>query len=436
MNETVISLKSDILEISQHLNEFLKKRTTVFVDYEPNLQDFTTTREVWITVWWKKKEAIKFIVPKNRIGTFLGILSNTLFSANVLMITWDIKRLFSYFRYRWPHQINFLSRIIDLKYSEAYMGIEGEKPTIWEEAMKRVGPFIDNKNWCKIHQRIHIPLATDVLPAIETVGLVDTEDRIKKYCYYDIEGQKNGRLSSYKAFEACFLPLNMHPEEKIKFSPGFEKKFMIFDYKHMEASVLQWLSGDEVLRQILCAGQDIYEAIYSIVSGGHPCNTPEKRQLIKNSFLPVVYGAQAKTLAEQLDISPKGAETLISKFYDSFPTAMTWVQEQQDRAKDQKVADYFGRIRSYDKPYIARNAVIQSVAAMICLDKLVVLYGRLKNYMQFIATIHDAYLGVVEDKYLDHVAKEGRLILEAPSDLAPGLRLKVDCKASPDLSQI
>jgi len=436
MNEN-IPVPSNLWEISKELHKFLKNRSTLFLTYEPNLYDFTTKQEAFLTLHAKDR-ALRIPIIVRELPSQIGDLSNTLFSAQMLVVSWDIKRLFSYFRFNLPkhYSINFLARILDLKYSEAYLGIDNERrPASWIEAMERVRVFIENKDLSKIHQRIHIPLATEVLPFIETNGLIDREEQTRKYCYYDIEGQVNGRLSSCKAFDMCYTPHQMSHEQKERFSPGLDKKFVSFDYNNIEVRVLSFLSGDKALSKIVESEEDVYKAVYRIIAR-RECDTPEKRQFIKDSFLQVVYGVGARRLAEQLQESQVVAEKLIENLYKIFPQVFSWAQSQQDKAKIGSVADIFGRIRSYDKAYIARNAVIQGPTAVLCLDKLVLLHSRMKNYIKLVATIHDGYLGVVEDADVEYVVKEGKSILESSSDLFSGLRLRVSCEVGSNLTSM
>ena len=42
---------------------------------------------------------------------------------------------------------------------------------------------------------------------------------------------------------------------------------MMFDFRNMEVNMLQWLSKDERLGEIVAKENDVYSAIYEVVTG-------------------------------------------------------------------------------------------------------------------------------------------------------------------------
>src|SRR6185503_18156205 len=127
---------------------------------------------------------------------------------------------------------------------------------------------IVNNEFCwKVHQQIHIPLAVRVIPKIETSAFRDQVDRMYRYSFYEIEGQQNGRLRCFQAFDNSVLAHNLKPEDKVRFRPNQDSVFAVIDFKSLEAHVLQWLSKDERLGKIISSGRDIYTTIYSLLFG-------------------------------------------------------------------------------------------------------------------------------------------------------------------------
>jgi DNA polymerase family A len=422
-------------DISVALAKFLEKSSAIWFKYKPEVENFTIDLDIHISISTKEAD-LDFDIPDDGISTFIGILQNTIFAKDRIVITWDIKKFFTYLKFRCPEfQFDIQSKIIDLKYSESFLGIRNKEPIKWSEVINRASKFISNSDLRKISQYIHQPLVTEVLPAIETFGLINQEDSRWDYCYYELEEHINGRLKCKSLGNNFYLPHSWRQEKKSKYSPGYEKKFIIFDYLHMEVSVFQWLSGDKVLGDIIKSGKDVYAGIYQILSNKQ-CTSDTHRQFVKNLFLPVVFGMQSQKLASQLDISQKGAESLISKIYENFPTAMTWVEKQQGKFKESPfVSDCLGRVRKYEESYKIRSAVIQSPAAVICLEKLVLLHYQCKK-LKLIASIHDAFVGIVEDKAVDYVVNEAKQLLESPSEFAPGLSLKVNCEIGSNLNEL
>jgi DNA polymerase I-like protein with 3'-5' exonuclease and polymerase domains len=201
----------------------------------------------------------------------------------------------------------------------------------------------------------------------------------------------------------------------------------------MEVSMLQWLTKDEKLGKIINSGRDLYSVIYSLVSGSSYSENKETRKLIKNALLPIMYGVQEEKLAEITKISVGGARLLIEKVQQHFGTAMKWLEEVQEKAKTETTEDYFGRPRKQENYWAARNMVVQSPAAVVCLEKLIKLHEHLKNVVM---SIHDAYILTVDHKDLRDFSEAAVAILESPSELCSNLRLKTECKFGTNLAEL
>jgi DNA polymerase I-like protein with 3'-5' exonuclease and polymerase domains len=205
----------------------------------------------------------------------------------------------------------------------------------------------------------------------------------------------------------------------------------------MEVYVLQWLSKDERLGKIISSGRDIYSTIYSLLYG-RKCNK-ENRQLIKESFLPIVYGMQSESISDRLNINVSEAKELLKRINGFFSTAMDWVQDQQDKAKKSSVVcDYFERPRDYSdrSPLAVRNAVVQGPAAIVCMEKLISLFDKVFKQCEIVASIHDAYVLDIPCNLMYDVVYYATEVLQEPSVFMPGLKLTVDVNIGNDLENI
>jgi DNA polymerase I-like protein with 3'-5' exonuclease and polymerase domains len=208
--------------------------------------------------------------------------------------------------------------------------------------------------------------------------------------------------------------------------------------KYCEVVVLQWLSQDEKLKEIMASGVDLHQEIYQLVTGD-VCDSSEKREISKRLFLPVVYGCGAKRLSENLGLPIETSKEIIDRIHRLFPTAMAWIVNKQVMAKTQTVQDYFGRPRNFgeNESYLARNFVVQSVAATVCLEKLVDVYRAIsKKNCRICFTIHDGYGLVCSKSDALSVIKIVKPILESESKLCPGLELKSTVKFGKKLDQL
>jgi len=371
------------------------------------------------------------------------MLGKSVFKQDNVVIGWDVKQLFSYLKYNLPPhwRIPNYCHFVDLKLGEAFLGVFRDCPYTFDEAVKRTSLLMNNPQWVKINQSVFTPLITDVIPGIESVGITNRSAGRRQHVCYFIEGQANGRMNTKVVCDNFFNPHNLSDEQKKEFSAGHEKKFLVFDYKSMEVGVLEWLTKDERLGEIIRSGEDVYSAIYCVVSGSNKCSEAN-RKLIKKVFLPVVYGCQAKQLAEDLGISVGGASSLIETINEKFATALDWVKSHQDRLKQSSVVkDRFGRVMDFGegsnrKPWSVRNAVVQGPAALICLEKLIQLYQQKSPSMDVVASIYDGFVCTVDSRCWESVAVHAKEVLESPSQLAPDCVLRVGIGVGEDWGKL
>jgi DNA polymerase I-like protein with 3'-5' exonuclease and polymerase domains len=280
----------------------------------------------------------------------------------------------------------------------------------------------------------------EVLPDIETTPIVDIEEKTSKYAHYQIEGQINGRLLSSNKFQKSYIPHRLGPLDKENLRPfGYGKLFIYADFKNCEVTVLQHLSQDDHLKELIDSKEDFYSQIYKIVTG-QDCEDKQTRNNAKILFLPVMYGCGYKRLASNLKISEDTANLYISKIHEEFPVAISYMQKQQETAKSKKeVCDYFGRIRKFEEPYKARNFVIQSVAAAVCLEKIVSLYREIKISnldLEIAFTVHDGfgfYTNPANSKESFNLIKS---VLESESVLCKGLKLNTKIEFGKNLNKM
>jgi hypothetical protein len=376
------------------------------------------------------------------LGPTLELLGSAIFAnGHMAVIGWNVKNLYSYVRFHWAAPLGTGCQLVDLAAMEGLLGTRGGRPRDLEEAAARTLRVIRHPNWRRlrgIYDRVHLPLITEVIPELETVGVLDREGRRMLYAHYEVEGQVNGRLRCSKAYKNAYNPHCITPEDKARLlPPGPDDVFLILDFSHLEVSVLQWLSGDDRLGKILSSGEDLYRGIFRSLTGS-ACDSEKKRSWSKAVFLPVVYGQSAKSLAERLKVSPRTAEMVVGLVYARFPRALGWVRDCQRYAINQCCQDFFGRTRWFDpaESYKVRNFVVQAPAALVCLDKLVKLYRSLPPDARLAAHIHDGYVLYARQSAARATADLAQGVLEADDGLCPGLRLKTSCKIGPSLLEM
>lgn len=412
----------------------------MYVRAEPENIDFTAGGTGKLLVVSSVGE-ITIPLSSQNLTTILGFLSSTVFSDEMTVIGWGIKSLFSFLKYHLQSPYVTACNILDLKVLESLCDRREDAPVDFWAAMTRLQAVVKDEAWPKLkmlYKHVYQPLMTKVMPALETQGMLDQKNRVTLYSSYEVDSGKNGRLKCSQAFKSCFNPHSITPEDKVRFRPRLlNDQFLLFDFRHMEVSVLQWLTGDEHLGEILSLEHDPYKVIFKLISHTD-CDNDNKRDACKSFFLPVVYGMGATTLAKELSLSQGTAETIIKRIYSLFPKALAWVQERQKEAQTDNVCyDVLGRRRYFnDRHYRARDFVVQSPASAVCLEKLVLLHDAIGGYASLAAHIHDGYLITVSKAATRAVADIGTEVLQGDSLLCPGLKLKVTCKLGRSLDAL
>jgi len=415
---------------AQAIREMVQGQKTFFIRFRPEIIDFTNP-EVEVELEIHTKKTSFTIGLRKKLRQLIPLLQHTIFKSGNNVICWNIKPFFSYARYKTGVDFKFDGVLADLKIIGAYLSKDYNAKS-WQEAVGHMSDVVGNHKvfWRDIYKPIHLPLIKKVIPQMEIKPVIDQKRRQILHAYYEIEGQVNGRLKCMMAFLRGFNPHSLGPEQRGAFLPyGEHNKFMYLDYRHNEVSVLQWLSGDKTLAEML-VGLDFYESLFEMITG-EKCNSEKRRKFSKMAFLPVIYGIATTTLAENLKISNKFAEHIVNKLNRLFPSAMSFVKNQQLHYG--YATDCLGRVRKFDNSHRVRNFVIQSPASMVCLEKLIKLSEKTK-YLGF--SVHDGYGLYVPEGKCKQVSKIAKEVLESPSNILPGLKLKVSCKIGPTLNDL
>lgn len=402
-----------------------EKAGTVYIRCQPEVPDFTIKEPVKIALHGTTT-TIEIELDHKNASVVAGMLTSPVFTVRTLL-AWNLKPLLSYFQHVLGRVPNIHPSPLDLCVIEKFLGINESAPENMAMALNRFRRVGEYKSWKKIYQHLHLPLMLRVLPSMETTPLLDEFEKTAKYSYYEIEGQRHARLLSYKKLSYSYLPHTMGDDQKELLIPrGRDNVFVYADINHCEVTVLQWLSQDMQLREIMDSGRDLYERIYEIICND-ACND-YKRKLLKLTFLKVIYGMGSQSLSNELHITQEVAAELINRLRKSFPTAFDWIVNQQNLAKENGVAeDYFGRPRTFteDNYYLARNFVVQSPAATACLEKLVSIHDAMEALgAQLAFSVHDGYGIVCREGGVLKVLAALEKVMSQESKLCPGLMLK------------
>lgn len=394
----------------------------VFI-FTENVLDFTNPSISKLFIFTKVLQiSIPIPVPKK---DFCELVSALEVQLDGLIICWDLKNIQSYILSITGKTFPFI-KFYDLKILESYLGLDLPRPLSFAEAVGRLKAVTKHTGWAnlkKIYNAVYIPLITEVIPKIETLGLGHVVKRAILHPYYEIGGQINGRMKCSSLFHKSFNPHCLSEEDRknLRFS-AYDNVFMYYDFKNMEVYVLQWLSKDPLLGHVLNSYDDAYLGIWEVIVGS---SNESSREKCKKIFLPIVFGMGAEMVSKRLECSLATAEKLRDMVYKRFSIAIEWVRRYHVE-QDGTCVDYFGRIRKFGNEYYkVRNFVIQSSASLICLHKLIKLHEEIKDIAKVCFHLHDGYAIITNIKDKDRVAKLGIDVLQSEDNLYLGLKLKV-----------
>lgn len=428
-----------MLDFSCQLYDLLKTNRSVYLKTFPDIPDFTSTLPFRIIIWGLNSK-VELDVDSKNIQSVIALFDHTIFDKTQVdrLYVWNLKSLATYFHFHTQKFFYPQTSVIDLRVIENFLAIRKNVPENLIEAVNRTRPVVQYKGWQSLYKQIYLPLTLKVLPSIETTPVLNTALKRPEYPYYEIEGQINGRMNCYNKFSKGYLPHTMGSDIRKVLKPRGEGfRFLCSDFRHCEVSVLQWLSDDPKLKEILDSGLDLHSRIYEVITESQ-CDTETKRNFSKKMFLPIMYGCGPKGLAENLNVAENIGSSLIQRVRFHFPAAWAWMQERQELAKRGEIQDYFGRPRTFpeNQTYLARNFSVQGVAATVCLEKLVRLHDSLNEDAQLAFSIHDGYgiiTTITSAKKTYKIVKE---ICESESQLCSGLKMKVEIKFGANLEDM
>ena len=279
----------------------------------------------------------------------------------------------------------------------------------------------------------------DVLPT-----LVNSETG-KIHTTFNQTGTVTGRLSSQDP-NLQNIPIRTSLGQEIRrafvASPGYE--LLSFDYSQIELRLAASLSGDERMIEAFRTGKDIHTMTAALVGGVEENSvTPIMRRAAKTINFGILYGMGAMSLAENLGISHKEADTFIREYFMQFPHIKTYLEETKRKAAEQGyVETLFGRRRYFknisqlgwqarrEAERMAINAPIQGSDADIVKTAMIRIFHELKDgflcdEVRMLLQVHDELLFEVRTEKRGAYADKIRFLMETIVHLQTPLTVEV-----------
>ena len=429
---------SQLQDLSVTLYELMSSERLVCCSWEPHSLDSTTLAKLFLKfkIHLINGTVYTLAVNANNAMLFQKIFEKINSAKTIPLLGHNWKEVFTFFKRITGRDLK-LKCIIDLAWFESYLSLDSTSGDI-KAQIRLFKQVLSNANIWALYKDVYEPLITLTVPTMESFGLINDSLGQLVYPNYHVEGQENGRLSCSCNFKRCYNPHSLGESEKKELlTKSSEYKFISFDFRNMEVSVLADLANDDVLMDIIKNNSlKVYETIFEMVTGLQ--NHTDSRNFGKKMFLPCIYGQGVGGLAKSLDISREQSAIYLDKLSTIFKKSFQFVEQSQKKAAEQNtINDKFGRIRhlASEEAHKARNFVIQSPAALICLGFLNNLQSQCGNTYNLAFSVHDGYYIVAHDTKLQdayHLAK--KILTQASKHL--NVKLQVSAKIGKTLDKM
>ena len=216
-----------------------------------------------------------------------------------------------------------------------------------------------------------------------------------------------GRLSSADP-NLQNIPIRTEMGRQIRkaFIPEPGWKMLSADYSQVELRILAHMSGDEVLREAFCEGEDIHERTALEVTGVLPGTiTPEIRRMAKAVNYGVVYGLSPFGLSQNIGVPVDEARRFIDGYFERYAGVKKFID---DTLEDARRTGYVETLRGRRRPIpdinhsnrnlrgfaerTAINTPMQGTAADIIKQAMLNIHPRLRKEgfkSRMILQVHD-----------------------------------------------
>ena len=254
---------------------------------------------------------------------------------------------------------------------------------------------------------------------------------------YFIHGRLNqvatatGRLSSTAP---NLQNISANPIKKAFISRwGADGSLVEFDFSQLEVAVLAHVTGDLQLIDDIKHGRDIHSELFKQMFKRFP--TKDERKWFKRLTFGLIYGAGAKTLAENAGCDIHVAKEFIRTFYSRYPSVQLWNIEIEKRSRIESKYEAGETIKTFRmktetgrlyvfKEYLSKfsdtkthtfsptelkNYPVQGLATGDIVPMMLgILFRKLvgRDDVKLVNTVHDSILLDVKDTVLTTIIKE------------------------------
>lgn len=208
------------------------------------------------------------------------------------------------------------------------------------------------------------------------------------------------------------------PQQKVKdvfvARPG--TIFAEIDYSQAEIRVAAHYTKEESIIDAIRQGKDIHQTVADAAG--------IDRQTAKTINFATIYGAGAKRLAEQLNVTVAQAQKFLNKYNETYPGYKRTSRQAQDVASSRMFVEFWNRRRrNYNErdsePHTAFNQIIQGGVGQMVIRTMCKLHKELPEFGLRVQ-IHDSFLAEVQSETSrDIIAEAQRIMHDQPQFCTP-----------------
>lgn len=264
-------------------------------------------------------------------------------------------------------------------------------------------------------------LHPQLLPLASTGRLIGARGSFMNLPAHDKDGRVEKGLPS-RADEITYM---------VKCPPGF--KLLHVDYSQIELRIAALLSGDKTMKGVFQRDEDPHAATGSKIFGisieeilSSKENKEKYRQPCKKINFGLLYGATARKLSQQINMSLEEATKLLEEYFIVYPGIKNYIDTYKNLVDTQMFVETpYGNRRRFPGIFNPRqlasaqregcNMPIQGMASIMCWMAALKVYNSFpKEEIRLFNLVHDAAYYYVREDRLDYYLPKVIDIMEHP----------------------
>lgn len=224
------------------------------------------------------------------------------------------------------------------------------------------------------------------------------------------------------------------PNVRKMFIPSSQHTVFDCDLKQADAYTVAWEAGDEVLKEIFRADEDLHRQnaidIYGLPHG------PDRhqRQMAKHGVHATNFGATPRTMAKKLDMTLHQATQFQARWFKLHPAIKKWQERVElELMKTRTVKNIFGYRRIFfgrvEKLLPEALAWVPQSTTVNIIDKGLLNVARNIPEVQLLLQVHDSGVGQFLNEYYSWIRKEIQkcMLIELPYDDPITIPVEIEC---------